>query len=108
MTSTENQTNPILVSVIANRLSSIAQRMGVVVERSARSPLLVEGRDFSLGIYDARGRLLEQTEYIPLLGYATAPAMRHIVEYFGDEIQDGDVILHNDTYTGAIRPRTGR
>ena len=47
--------------------------MGVVVERSARSPLLVEGRDFSLGIYDADGTLLEQTEYIPVLGYATTP-----------------------------------
>jgi len=47
--------------------------MGLVVERSARSPLLVEGRDFSLGIYSHDGVLLEQTEYIPVLGYATAP-----------------------------------
>ena len=57
---------------------AIGERMGLVVERSARSPLLVEGRDFSLGIYDADGVLLEQTEYIPVLGYATAPGMRAI------------------------------
>ena len=56
--------------------------MGLVVERSARSPLLVEGRDFSLGIYAADGVLLEQTEYIPVLGYATAPGMRAIAEAF--------------------------
>ena len=49
----ERSDDPILTSVIANRLKAIGERMGVVVERSARSPLLVEGRDFSLGIYDA-------------------------------------------------------
>ena len=47
----------ILTSVIATRLEAIGGRMGLVVERSARSPLLVEGRDFSLGIYDAEGVL---------------------------------------------------
>jgi N-methylhydantoinase B len=91
----------ILTSIMASRLKTIGQRMGVVVERSARSPLLVEGRDFSLGIYDASGTLLEQTEYIPVLGYATTPAMRQIAEYFGDDVAEGDVVLHNDPYTGG-------
>ncbi|MHB1810008.1 MAG: hydantoinase B/oxoprolinase family protein [Solirubrobacteraceae bacterium] len=91
----------ILTSIMASRLKTIGERMGVVVERSARSPLLVEGRDFSLGIYDAKGILLEQTEYIPVLGYATTPAMRYIAEYFGDEVSEGDVVLHNDPYTGG-------
>src|SRR5262249_18042137 len=68
----QTMNDPILTSVIANRLKAIGERMGLVVERSARSPLLVEGRDFSLGIYSHDGVLLEQTEYIPVLGYATA------------------------------------
>lgn len=91
----------ILTSVIANRLKAIGERMGLVVERSARSPLLVEGRDFSLGIYDADGVLLEQTEYIPVLGYATAPGMRAIARAFAGNVQEGDVVLHNDPYTGG-------
>jgi N-methylhydantoinase B/oxoprolinase/acetone carboxylase alpha subunit len=52
--------DPILTSIIANRLRSIGERMGVVVERSARSPLLVEGRDFSVGIYGVDGTLVER------------------------------------------------
>ncbi|MBM3679060.1 MAG: hydantoinase B/oxoprolinase family protein [Actinobacteria bacterium] len=92
---------PVLVSVIASRLKAIGERMGVVVERSARSPLLVEGRDFSLGIYDRDGVLLEQTEYIPVLGYATTPGMRAIGERFRDTVRKGDVVLHNDPYTGG-------
>ena len=75
--------------VIANRLKAIGERMGLVVERSARSPLLVEGRDFSLGIYDADGVLLEQTEYIPVLGYATAPGMRAIAQAFAGQRPGG-------------------
>jgi N-methylhydantoinase B len=93
--------DPVLVSVIASRLKAIGERMGVVVERSARSPLLVEGRDFSLGIYDADGLLLEQTEYIPVLGYATTPGMRVIADRFRGDVRTGDVVLHNDPFTGG-------
>lgn len=93
--------DPIRRAVIANRMRAVGRRMGVVIERSAHSPLLVEGRDFSLSIYDNVGRLLEQTEYIPILGYATAPAVRSIVRAFTGNVSDGDVMLHNDPYSGG-------
>ncbi|VEF46589.1 hydantoin utilization protein B [Bacillus freudenreichii] len=93
--------DPILVSVISNRLRSIGRQMGVVIERSAHSPLLVEGRDFSLGIYTAEGELVEQTEYIPILGYAAAPGVKAVIQYFKEDLYPGDVFLHNDTFTGG-------
>src|ERR1041385_461741 len=86
--------DPILASVFARRLKAIGEQMGYALMRSARSTLLVEGRDFSLGIYDEQGQLIEQTEYIPVLGYAAAPAMKHIVQKFGDDLAPGDVIMH--------------
>lgn len=91
----------IIVSVLSNRLKSICGQMGVTIEKSAHSPLLVEGRDFSLGLYAADGTLIEQTEYIPILGYATVPGVKAIVNYFKDDVYPGDVFLHNDTYTGG-------
>lgn len=96
--------NPILVSVVSSRIKAIGEQMGVVIERSARSPLLVEGRDFSLGIYDVEGRLIEQTEYIPILGYAAAPTMQYVAQKFRGKVSDGDVILHNDPFTGGNQP----
>lgn len=91
----------ILVSILSNRLKAIGRQMGVVIERSAHSPLLVEGRDFSLGIYDSTGNLIEQTEYIPILGYAASPGVKAVVSYFGEDVHEGDVFLHNDPFTGG-------
>ncbi|MDN7245206.1 hydantoinase B/oxoprolinase family protein [Planococcus shenhongbingii] len=91
----------ILVSILSNRLKAIGRQMGVVIERSAHSPLLVEGRDFSLGIYDFQGNLIEQTEYIPILGYAASPGVKEVVKYFGEDVYEGDVFLHNDPFTGG-------
>ena len=96
--------SPILVSVVSSRIKAVGEQMGVVIERSARSPLLVEGRDFSLGIYDVDGRLIEQTEYIPILGYAAAPTMHYVAQKFRGKVSDGDVILHNDPFTGGNQP----
>lgn len=89
----------ILVSVLQRRFKSITEEMGLTLLRTTRSPILNEARDFVTGLYDARGRMLEQTEYIPVLAFALQPVCQYIVEYFGEEISPGDVILHNDVFT---------
>jgi N-methylhydantoinase B len=62
---------------------------------------LSEARDFVTGLYDARGNMLEQTEYIPVLAFALQPVCKTIVEYFRDDLSPGDVILHNDVFSGG-------
>ena len=91
----------ILTSILQSRFKAITQEMGYTLLRTTRSPILNEARDFVTGIYDARGRMLEQTEYIPVLGFALQPVCRKIIEYYGDDIHPGDVILHNDVFTGG-------
>lgn len=89
----------ILVSILQRRFKSITEEMGLTLLRTTRSPILNEARDFVTGLYDVRGRMLEQTEYIPVLAFALQPVCQYIVEYFGEEIYPGDVILHNDVFT---------
>jgi N-methylhydantoinase B len=91
----------ILTSILQYRFKAITQEMGYTLLRTTRSPILNEARDFVTGIYDARGRMLEQAEYIPVLAFALQPVCRKIIEYFGDDIHPGDVILHNDVFTGG-------
>ena len=93
--------DPIEASVLHRRLKSITEEMGLTLLRTTRSPILNEARDFVTGLYDAKGLMLEQTEYIPVLAFALQPACQHIVEFFGDDLHDGDVILHNDVFSGG-------
>jgi N-methylhydantoinase B len=96
-----NDRDRVLTSILQCRLKAITQEMGYTLLRTTRSPILNEARDFVTGIYDAKGRMLEQAEYIPVLAFALQPVCRKIIEYFGDDIHPGDVILHNDVFTGG-------
>jgi len=94
-----SQIDPILLSVYANTFKSITDEMSIVVEKSTRSPILCEAKDFVTGLYDAQGNMLEQTENLPILAFSLAPVCRYLLEYFGDEIYEGDVIFHNDVFS---------
>jgi len=89
----------ILVSVLQRRFKSITQEMSIALTRTTRSPILCEARDFVTGLYDASGKMLEQTENLPILSFSLGPVCEYIVRYFGDEIYPGDVIFHNDVFS---------
>ena len=91
----------VLTSILQCRFKTITEEMGYTLLRTTRSPILNEARDFVTGIYDAKGRMLEQAEYIPVLAFALQPVCQKIIEYFGDDIHPGDVIIHNDVFTGG-------
>jgi N-methylhydantoinase B len=91
--------DPILASVFARAFKSITDEMSISLQRTTRSPILCEAKDFVTGLYDAEGRMLEQTENLPILSFSLAPVCKHIREYFGDDLHDGDVIFHNDVFS---------
>jgi N-methylhydantoinase B len=97
--STAAKADPISISVFQRRLRTITEEMALTLLRTTRSPILREGRDCATGLYDERGRMLEQTEYTALLGFALMPSLKFIISYFGEDIHPGDVILHNDVYS---------
>lgn len=93
--------DPILVAVIGAALDGITREIGETMLRTSRSPIFVEARDFATSIFDPEGKLLAQTHYIPVIGGATPFAQRAIIDFFGDDIHDGDVFIHNDAYSGG-------
>ncbi len=50
------QLNPILLEVFKNRFVSIAEEMGVTLNRTAFSPNIKERRDFSCAIFNAQAK----------------------------------------------------
>ena len=91
--------DPILLSVYARSFRSITDEMSISMEKTTRSPILCEARDHVTGLYDAEGRMLEQTENLPILAFSLAPVCKYIIKYFGDDIHPGDVIFHNDVFS---------
>ena len=91
--------DPILVSVYARTFKSITDEMSISVQKTTRSPILCEAKDFVTGLYDAQGQMLEQTENLPILAFSLAPVCKYIIEYFDGDINEGDVIFHNDVFS---------
>lgn len=89
----------ILVSVFQRRFKSITEEMSIVLTKTTRSPILCEAKDFVTGLYDGTGKMLEQTENLPILSFSLGPVCEYIVDYFGDEIYPGDIIFHNDVFS---------
>ena len=95
----DERIDPILLSVYARTFKSITDEMSISMEQTTRSPILCEAKDYVTGLYDGEGRMLEQTENLPILAFSLAPVCKYIKEYFGDEIYPGDVIFHNDVFS---------
>jgi len=89
----------ILVSILQRRFKSIAEEMSIALAMTTRSPILCEAQDFVTGLYDAKGKMLEQKENLPILSFSLGPVCEYIIKYFGNEIYPGDVIFHNDVFS---------
>jgi len=89
----------ILVSILQKRLKSITEEMSIAMVRTTRSPILCEARDFVTGLYDYKGDMLEQKENLPILAFSLQPVCKYIIDYYGDDIHEGDVIFHNDVFS---------
>ena len=89
----------VLVSIIGRALKAITDEMSISMEKTTRSPILCEAKDFVTGLYDAEGRMLEQTENLPILSFSLSPVCQHIAQKFKGEIYPGDVFFHNDVFS---------
>ena len=95
------QGDSVTLSVVGNRLESIAIEMMDVMLRTALSQILNASRDFSTAILDGQCRLVAQGEGIPVHVSALPIAGRAVLDYFGDSVAPGDVFLLNDPYFGG-------
>ncbi|MEE9472104.1 MAG: hydantoinase B/oxoprolinase family protein [Gemmatimonadota bacterium] len=93
------EVDKVLASIIGNGLKAITDEMSLTMEKTTRSPILCEAKDFVTGLYDAEGRMLEQTENLPILSFSLGPVCRHIAERFRGEVYPGDVFFHNDVFS---------
>src|SRR6185436_3750450 len=92
---------PILMRVIGGAFSAIAKEMSSVLFRMSYSSIIRESEDLGAGIFDAEGNELAESDSTPMFMGAMPKIVRGVISLLGDDIHDGDVILHNDPYLGA-------
>ena len=95
-------TDPFEIEVFHHLFASVAEEMGVTVQRSAHSPNIKERRDHSCAVFDAAGRMIAQAAHIPVhLGSMPASVTAAIEAYQGKAPSSGDVLIVNDPYMGG-------
>lgn len=85
--------------VFKHLFSSVAEEMGVRLQRSAFSPNIKERRDFSCAVFDDAGRLVAQAAHIPVhlgsMPLSVEACRRHLT------LEPGDVAILNDPFHGG-------
>lgn len=88
------------LAIFGHLFASVAEEMGVTLERAAYSPNIKERLDFSCALFLADGRLLAQAAHIPVhLG--AMPASVQAVLANCAPFAPGDVAILNDPYHGG-------
>lgn len=102
MTDAPYLADPIAMEVFSNRLLSITEEMGTNLIRASFSTNIKERRDCSVGLFDARGRLIAQASHIPLHLGSLLGAVESVLRDFPlAEMRDGDAFICNDPYLAA-------
>jgi N-methylhydantoinase B len=83
--------DPIVLEIVEGTLASAEAEVEAAIERTSRSPMIREARDFRGGIHDRRCRKLTGRSYSALV----QPIVR---DFPIGTMAPGDVFFHNDVY----------
>ena len=92
--------DPVRLEIFHQHFASIAEEMGVALERSAVSTNVRERLDFSCAIFDSAGGLVANAPHIPVHLGAMGECVRQVARKVSG-ISPGDVIVSNDPFLGG-------
>lgn len=91
--------DPFDLEIIGEHLTAVADEMFVTTTRTAQSAMIYEVLDFSVGITDPDGRLVDQGNGLTILLRIFGERVRGALAQFpADTLVDGDIIMTNDPY----------
>ncbi len=99
-TETADIVDPIVRDCYSQRLRSIAEEMGIVLQQTAASVNVKQRRDYSCALFDRNGFLLSSAPHVPVHLGAMGTTVRSVMQHM-DSIQPGDVFVTNDPFRGG-------
>ena len=92
--------DPVMLEIFNNLFASIADQMGVTLERTAVSTNVKERLDFSCAIFSPFGELVANAPHVPVHLGAMSETIKCILAD-NPEMKPGDVFVTNDPYRGG-------
>jgi N-methylhydantoinase B len=95
--------DPITFQVLWSRLISIADEVSATLVKTAFSHVVRDNHDYSIGLYDAEGRMLAQsTQCTPGQIGAMPKVMKDFLKrYPAHTLMPGDILITNDPWFGS-------
>lgn len=90
------------LELIRESLIAVVNEMRANIIHSSYAPIIYEGHDFSCALMSADGRQVAQgLADHPIHIFAVPYSTQQVIAKFKDDINEGDLFLHNDPYTGG-------
>ncbi len=93
--------DPVTLKVLGGAFDSICKEMALLQLRVAHCALVTESEDLGCGLFFPDGRQIAESGSSPLHCGSIGGYIRGFMEKLYGNLQDGDVIIHNDPYAGA-------
>jgi N-methylhydantoinase B len=95
--------DPIVLELMQSKVTSIVEEMRVVLFHSGYSTVLRESEDGSAGLLDSQLRTIAVSKKLPIHFGSFSEIAQHLPRYYKtEELEEGDVILFNDPYSGNV------
>ena len=95
------EVDPVMLEIFNNLFMSIAEQMGVTLEKTSSSVNIKERLDFSCAVFDQEGNLIANAPHMPVHLGSMATSVRTVIEKNRGTIQPGNVYCLNDPYNGG-------
>ncbi|KAJ1387000.1 Hydantoinaseoxoprolinase, N-terminal [Sesbania bispinosa] len=89
------------LSIFNHRFMGIAEQMGRTLQRTSISTNIKERLDFSCALFDPSGGLVANAPHVPVHLGAMSSTVRWQLNYWGDNLHEGDVLVTNHPAAGG-------
>ncbi|MEO0321760.1 MAG: hydantoinase B/oxoprolinase family protein [Myxococcota bacterium] len=98
--SDETAPDPVALTLAVHRVTAVAERMGVVLQRTASSTNIRDRLDYSCAVFDAEGALIANAPHIPVHLGAMGATVRAVLAQH-PRLGAGDAVVANDPAAGG-------
>ena len=93
----------VTMNILESTLISICREMGIVLMKTSYSTIFNEALDFTCGLADMNGDLIAVADFCPAqIGGMPLLVRSCLQEIPPAELEEGDIVLHNDPYRGGL------